>query len=421
MSDQNSGAGAIRSGTTCRIEDARGVANSRHFGEAVATRSVSALGGTLLVAVAIALAGCGDSGEGRDTTSPGDSSAASTAGGDLRELRIGFQKSSLLLGLLRENRTLEKRFARRGITVTWTEFPAGPQLLEGLNVGSIDFGHAGETPPVFAQAAGAPLLYVASEGHGAQSEAIVVAKDSPIARLADLKGRRVALQKGANVHYFLVRALESNGLRYTDIEPVFLPPADARVAFESGSVDAWAIWDPYFAAAELGAGARTLIDGKDLVENRGFYFSSRALSQREPEALLTIIEELELASAWSAAHSSEVVAFLAPRLGMAKDVLARCEARRRYGLEAIGAETIAYQQQVADTLLRLGLIPRAILVSEAIWQAPAGAKPLAAPTAAAAAKGALNGANELKPACCAPQSAAVRFVGRSASPELPQP
>jgi sulfonate transport system substrate-binding protein len=421
LSDQNSGAGAIQDGIKCRTEEARGVATSRHFDEALATRSVSALCGTLLAAVALALAGCGDAGDGRDITFSNKGSAAATAGGELRELSIGYQKSSLLLGLLRENRTLEKRFAQRGINLTWTEFPAGPQLLEGLNVGSIDFGHAGETPPVFAQAAGAPLLYVASEGHGAQSEAIVVAKDSPITRLADLKGKRVALQKGANVHYFLVRALETNGLKYTDIEPVFLPPADARVAFESGSVDAWAIWDPYFAAAEVGAGARTLIDGKDLVENRGFYFSSQALAEREPEVLLTIIEELERSSAWSAAHSSEVVEFLAPRLGMPKDVLARCEARRRYGLEAIGAETIAYQQRVADTLLRLGLIPRPILVSEAIWHAPAGAKPFSAPIDSDETKSARTTADDSKPACCAPQSAASRFASQAASPELPQP
>jgi sulfonate transport system substrate-binding protein len=424
LSENTSAGGAIQGGTKISTRWAGQVASPRHIAVAVASKSTAtrywvAVYSTLVTLFAIALCGCGDSGDGRGTTASGDSSAAAS-GGNLRQLRIGYQKSSLLLGLMRENHALEKRFAQRGIAVSWTEFPAGPQLLEGLNVGSIDFGHAGETPPVFAQAAGAPLLYVASEGHGAQSEAIVVAKDSPITRLADLKGKRVALQKGANVHFFLVRALEANGLQYTDIEPVFLPPADARVAFESGSVDAWAIWDPYFAAAELGAGARTLIDGKNLVENRGFYFASQALSQREPDALLTITEELELASAWSAAHSSEVVEFLAPRLGMPKVVLARCEARRRYGLEAIGAETIAYQQNVADTLLRLGLIPRAIVVAEAIWHAPAGAKPFeAAPEAAATSQH--NGADESQPACCAPQSAAARFVGQVTSPELRKP
>ena len=164
-------------------------------------------------------------------------------------LRIGYQKYGTLV-LLKAKGTLEKRLAAQGVDVQWTEFPGGPQLLEGLNVGSIDFGVTGETPPVFAQAAGADLLYVAYEPPAPHSEAILVPKGSPIKSVAELKGKKVVLNKGSNVHYLLVRALEDAGLKYTDIQTVFLPPADARAAFERGSVDAWVIWDPYQAAAE---------------------------------------------------------------------------------------------------------------------------------------------------------------------------
>ena len=76
-----------------------------------------------------------------------------------RTLRIGYQKYGTLV-LLKERGTLEKRLAPAGYEVSWTEFPAGPQLLEALNVGAIDFGTTGEAPPIFAQAAGAPLVYV---------------------------------------------------------------------------------------------------------------------------------------------------------------------------------------------------------------------------------------------------------------------
>nr|BFE93186.1 hypothetical protein GCM10020185_37220 [Pseudomonas brassicacearum subsp. brassicacearum] len=108
----------------------------------------------------------------------------------------------------------------------WTEFPGGPQLLEGLNVGSIDFGVTGETPPVFAQAAGADLLYVAYEPPAPTSEAILVPKGSAIQSVQDLKGKKVVLNKGSNVHYLLVRALEDAGLKYSDIQTVF--PASGR-------------------------------------------------------------------------------------------------------------------------------------------------------------------------------------------------
>src|SRR5690606_24515199 len=122
-------------------------------------------------------------------------------------LRIGYQKYGTLV-LLKAKGTLEKRLAEQGVEVKWTEFPGGPQLLEGLNVGSVDFGVTGETPPVFAQAAGADLLYVAHEPPEPTGEAILVPKDSSIKSVAELKGKKVALNKGSNVHYLLVRALE---------------------------------------------------------------------------------------------------------------------------------------------------------------------------------------------------------------------
>ena len=175
-------------------------------------------------------------------------------------VRIGFQKYGKLV-LLKSKGTLEGKLKPLGYKVAWTEFPAGPQLLEALNVGAIDFGNTGEAPPIFAQAAGAPLVYVAHEPPAPAGEAILVAKDSPIQSVADLKGKKVALNKGSNVHYLLVKALEKAGVKYSEIEPVFLAPADARAAFERGSVQAWAIWDPFQAAAEAATGARTLADG----------------------------------------------------------------------------------------------------------------------------------------------------------------
>src|SRR5690606_30312271 len=151
---------------------------------------------------------------------------------------------------LKSKGTLEDKLKGLGFKVTWTEFPAGPQMLEALNVGAIDFGNTGEAPPIFAQAAGAPLVYVAHEPPAPRGEAILVPKVSPIKTVADLKGKKVALNKGSNVHYLLVKALEKAGVKYSEIQTAFLAPADARAAFERGSVDAWVIWDPFQAAAE---------------------------------------------------------------------------------------------------------------------------------------------------------------------------
>src|SRR3954464_11844605 len=185
------------------------------------------------------------------------------------QLRIGYQKYGTLV-LLKERGTLEKRLSAQGYDVTWTEFPGGPQLLEALNVGSIDFGTTGEAPPIFAQAAGAPIVYVGYEPPAPEAEAILVPKDSPLKSVADLKGKNVALNKGSNVHYLLVKALEKAGVGYSEIKTSFLPPADARAPVEKGAAAAWVIWDPFLAAAEAATGARQLTNGDGLVDNHQF-------------------------------------------------------------------------------------------------------------------------------------------------------
>src|SRR5580704_10697518 len=189
-------------------------------------------------------------------------------------LRIGYQKYGTLV-LLKARGRLEKRLAPLHVQVKWTEFPAGPQLLEGLNVGSIDFGTVGEAPPIFAQAAGADLVYVGNEPPASTGEAILVPKNSPIKTVAELKGKKVALNKGSNVHFLLVKLLEKAGVNYNDIDTIFLTPADARASFERGSVDAWAIWEPFLAAAQRQTDARILADGNGVVSNHQFYLASR--------------------------------------------------------------------------------------------------------------------------------------------------
>jgi sulfonate transport system substrate-binding protein len=280
-------------------------------------------------------------------------------------VRIGYQKYGTLT-LLKGRGTLEKRLAEKGVDVKWTEFPAGPVLLEGLNVGSIDFGTVGEAPPIFAQAAGASLVYVGNEPPSPSSEAIVVPRDSKLRSVADLKGKKVVLNKGSNVHYLLVKALEKAGLQYKDIEVVFLPPADARAAFERGSVDAWAIWDPFLAAAEKQLGARVLADGSGIVANHQFYLASRGYAQTNPEIVAIIIEELAKVDAWGLKNPKEVAAILAAQTGLEVPVVELAASRYSYGVQPVTPKVIEQQQKVADTFASLKLIPKPIAVKDAL-------------------------------------------------------
>ena len=280
-------------------------------------------------------------------------------------VRIGVQKYGSLI-LLKERGLLEERLAPQGWQVAWTEFPGGPQLLEALNVGAIDFGTTGEAPPIFAQAAGAPLLYVAHEPPAPRGEAILVPKDSPVASVADLKGRKVALNKGSNVHYLLVRALEHAGLAYGDIEPVYMPPADARAAFERGAVDAWAIWDPFLAAAQAATDARTLVDGTGLVSNHQFYLAAQPFLADQPAIVQAILAALVEADHWGAANPAEVAALIGPRMGIPVPVLQVALERMGYGVQPLADAVVAEQQKIADTFYGLGLLPKPINVRDAV-------------------------------------------------------
>jgi len=285
-------------------------------------------------------------------------------------LRIGYQKYGTLV-LLKAKGTLEKRLAAQGVDVKWTEFPGGPQLLEGLNVGSIDFGVTGETPPVFAQAAKADLVYVAYEPPAPTSEAILVPKDSPIQSVADLKGKKVVLNKGSNVHYLLVRALQDAGLKYTDIQTVFLPPADARAAFERGAVDAWVIWDPYQAAAEQQLQARTLKDGTHLVDNHQFYLATRPYAKAHPDVIEALVDEVRKVGEWSKANPTEVTAQVAPLLGLPVDITLTTVKRQGFGAQYLTPAVVDAQQKIADAFYQLKLIPQPLSIKDVVWTPPA--------------------------------------------------
>lgn len=293
-------------------------------------------------------------------------SVAAHAEPDANTLRIGFQKYGTLI-LLKAHGTLEPRLEKLGVKVTWTEFPAGPQLLEGLNVGSVDFGTTGETPPIFAQAAGAQLSYVGYEPPAPNAEAILVPQGSPIKSVAELKGKKVALNKGSNVHYLLVRALEQAGLKYSDIEVVFLPPADARAAFERGSVDAWVIWDPFQAAAETSIKARVLKDGKGVVNNYQFYLAEKSYAARRPDVIAAVFDEIAKVDEWARTKPKEAASALAPLTKLDEVTLLLALNRGAYGVSYLNDKVVAHQQQIADTFYGLKLIPKSIRISDAVW------------------------------------------------------
>ncbi|BAY43564.1 aliphatic sulfonates ABC transporter substrate-binding protein [Scytonema sp. HK-05] len=283
-------------------------------------------------------------------------------------VRIGYQKAATILNALKNRGELEKALASSGFSVTWNEFPSGPPLLEAINSGSVDFGYTGESPPIFAQAAGTPLVYVAYDPWSPKAEAILVPKNSPIKTIADLKGKKVAFAKGSNTNYLVVKALEKAGLQYSDIKPAFLQPADARAAFEGGNVDAWAIWDPYLAVAEKATGARILTDATGLAPNRGYYLAAKSFVQAHPDTLKKLLEQVRKTTDWAKKNSAEVAKFLSSELKIDAGALEVAEKRRDYGVLPITNEVIAAQQKIADTFYKIKLVPKQVSIKEIVWK-----------------------------------------------------
>jgi sulfonate transport system substrate-binding protein len=287
--------------------------------------------------------------------------ALSNAQSSGKTMRIGYQKSSTLLTIIKANGTLEKLLASTGVKVSWHEFSSGLPLLEALNTGGIDLSaDVADTVPVFAQAAGAKLTYIAQEAPSPSAQAIIVRADSPIKSIADLKHKKIAVTKAAGVHYLLIATLEKAGLKFSDIDPAYLSPADGRAAFERGSVDAWVTWDPFLAGAQRQMQVRILADGRDVADYQRYYLASTPFVDANADVIAIVFNELKKTGHWVQQHPKEAAAFLAPVWGLDAPTIELANSRRSYEVRAVLVGALAEQQRIADTFFAAGLLPKKV-------------------------------------------------------------
>ncbi|WP_346831086.1 aliphatic sulfonate ABC transporter substrate-binding protein [Pseudomonas abietaniphila] len=286
-------------------------------------------------------------------------------------VRIGYQKSSTLITLLKAQGTLEQALGKDGIDVTWHEFPSGLPLLEALNIGNVDVSaDVADTVPIFAQAAQAKLTYFAEESPSPSAQAIVVPKDSPIQQLADLKGKKVAVTKAAGTHYLLIAALSKAGLKFSDIEPAYLSPADGRAAFENNKVDAWVTWEPFLTSVQRQLPTRTLADGAGLASYKRYYLTSTPYAKAHPEVLKRVYQQLQQAGSWIKANPQEAAKVLGPLWGnLDAATVEAANAHRSYQVEPVNANQLGEQQKIADAFFAAGLLPKAVDAKDVeIWK-----------------------------------------------------
>jgi sulfonate transport system substrate-binding protein len=292
-------------------------------------RRATALITALLLTAAAAVTGCSDPEKGTDV------------------LRIGYQRFGGLS-------LVKARGDAPG--VEWSLFESGPALTEAIKAGAIDLGQTGEAPPIFAAAAKTEFVVAAAGAPSPQSEAVLVKKSRGFKTFADLKGRTIALNKGSNVHWLLVRLLEANKLTLADVNVKYLKPAEGRPAFDNDQVDAWIIWDPYFALAER-PDVQVLADATGVANNREYILVSKDAADAKTDQIKNFLSAYEKTTAWGLANPDERAKVLGPELKIDEPTTKRALARAAQPVAPLTPEIGDELQGIADGFTELKLIP----------------------------------------------------------------
>ncbi|WP_288338752.1 aliphatic sulfonate ABC transporter substrate-binding protein [uncultured Sphingomonas sp.] len=310
--------------------------------------------GVLAGALALLLAACGSGG-----------------GGEGKGITIGYQKGGTLL-VARSRGVVSERLAKEGLgPVRWVEFPSGPPLVEAMRAGAVNFGHVGDTPVAYAQAAGLDIVYVATHSFPSEvGNALLVPKDSPIRTAADLKGKRLAFTKGSAAEVTAIIALKKVGLTLKDVTPVNLPPGDAVTAFANGAIDAWVTWDPYLTLTQDRVGGRIVPVDRGGLAATNFYIARGAWVKAHPQAVRSLLDALRDEAAWGDAHLDQVTPLFAAATRIPAPLQRRMFDRftgTPFAVNPVAPAEIANQQRISDILFEAGAIGRKVDARAAAW------------------------------------------------------
>jgi sulfonate transport system substrate-binding protein len=286
---------------------------------------------------------------------------ASALAADAVTLRVGDQKGgnrSLL-----EIAGLAKDLPYK---IEWSEFPAAAPILEALNAGALDVGYTGDLAFLTVYAAGAPIKAIGGTRADARTQAILVRKDSPIKTVADLKGKRLAGTRGGWGQFLIDATLEKAGYKVDDATFLPLGPVDAKIALVAGSIDGWAVWEPYVSYATLKDSARIVADGEGLTPTITFLVASDQAIASKRTAVLDLVQRLNRARLWSLDHLGEYAKSTAELTKLPEDVLLNAYTAQRTSPIAIDAGIVREVQDASDRATRYGILAKTLDVSKAV-------------------------------------------------------
>jgi sulfonate transport system substrate-binding protein len=286
---------------------------------------------------------------------------ASALAADAVTLRVGDQKGgnrSLL-----EIAGLAKDLPYR---IEWSEFPAAAPILEALNAGALDVGYTGDLAFLTVYAAGAPIKAIGGTRADARTQAILVRKDSPIKSAADLKGKRLAGTRGGWGQFLIDATLEKAGHKIDEATFAPLGPVDAKIALVAGSIDGWAVWEPYLSYATLKDNARIVADGEGLTPTITFLAASDQAVVTKRAAVQDLVQRLNKARLWSLDHFPEYAKSTADLTKLPEDVLLGAYTAQRTSPIVIDGSIVQEVQDASDRATRYGILSRTLDVSKAV-------------------------------------------------------
>jgi sulfonate transport system substrate-binding protein len=283
--------------------------------------------------------------------------------------RVGYQKAGLL-SVAKQQGVFEARLKPLGVgAVKWSEFELGPPMMDAISAGAIDFGWLGDAPAIIAQSAGAKFVYAACMP--ASQHGLLVLEGSALRSLSDIKGKKIAFPRGTSAQNVMLRLLAKAGLTYGDIVPVYLSSAAASAALSRGDVDAWVIWDPFFAQAEHRQKMRAIATTKDIVNGNSVYVANPDFAATNPKVLAAVIDEVTKLTEWAAQNRAKFAEATSAAIGIDLDVERSAIDRTDLVVRPVTPAIAAELQETADTFLKVGVISKPVVIRNAVWSAPA--------------------------------------------------